>query len=273
MDIVAAAAPAVQSASWGIDSPTTWAVVLVAAALAGWIDAVIGGGGLILIPVLMAAAPHLAPATVLATNKLAAVSGTASAAWVLVRRVRPPVRLLALYGAVAAAASAAGALLVTLIDAAVMRPAIIVLLVAAGAFVALRPQFGTAEAVPIHTTARRLLGLAAAAVIALYDGVFGPGTGMFLIMSLSAIFSQNFMVSAAMAKVINTCTNLGALAVFIASGHVLWLLGFALAAANILGAQVGARTVLRAGTGFIRAALLALVVVLASYLSYLELRS
>ncbi|QPK79238.1 TSUP family transporter [Corynebacterium lizhenjunii] len=245
-----------------------WAILAGGAALAGWIDAVIGGGGLVLIPLILAVAPQLAPATALATNKLAAVSGTASAAYTLVRKVRPPAGELVRYGAVAVVCSGGGALAASLMDADVMRPLIIVLMVAVGIFVALRPSFGEGDAAGKHYGWRTWAGAGAVAAIAFYDGIFGPGTGMFLIMAFTAIFSQNFLRSAAMAKVVNTCTNVGALVVFIAGGHVLWSLGLVLAAANIAGAQLGARTVLGGGTKLIRYALLSLVIVMSVYLSW-----
>lgn len=149
-----------------------------------------------------------------------------------------------------------------------MRPLIIVLLVVVGVFVTFKPSFGTTESPGIRGGWRTWAGLVAVAAISFYDGIFGPGTGMFLIMAFTFIFSQNFLKSAAMAKVVNTATNLGALVTFILGGHVWWTLGIALAAANILGAQVGARTVLSGGTKFIRYALLTLVVVMSCYLSW-----
>lgn len=245
-----------------------WATLIGGAALAGWIDAVIGGGGLVLIPLILAVLPQLAPAAALATNKVAAVSGTASAAYTLVRKVRPPAKELVPMGAVALVCSGVGALAASLLDQAVMRPLIIVLMLAVGTFVAFKPAFGTGESAGVRGGWRTWAALAAVAAVSFYDGIFGPGTGMFLIMSFTAIFSQNFLRSAAMSKVVNTCTNLGALAVFIAGGHVLWKLALVLAVANIIGAQLGARTVLGGGTKFIRYALLALVVVMCSYLSY-----
>lgn len=123
-----------------------------------------------------------------------------------------------------------------------MRPLIIVLLVVVGVFVTFKPSFGTTESPGIRGGWRTWAGLVAVAAISFYDGIFGPGTGMFLIMAFTFIFSQNFLKSAAMAKVVNTATNLGA--------------------------QVGARTVLSGGTKLIRYALLTLVVVMSSYLSW-----
>lgn len=244
-----------------------FAIAIVAAALAGWVDAVIGGGGLILIPVLMAAT-SMPPAAILATNKVAAVSGTASAAATLVRRVGVP-RHTWVYALIAGSLSAAGALAASLIDASLLRPTILVLLIAVGVFVAVKPEFGTSDAeLPPLLTRRRVLGAAGlVAVIGFYDGTFGPGTGMFLIMGFTALFAQNFVRSAAMAKVINTATNIGALVVFISAGLVDWPLALALAAANVAGAQIGARTVLGGGAKLVRYALLTLVVVLSTYLA------
>lgn len=243
-----------------------WALLMSGAAVAGWIDAVIGGGGLVLIPLIMAVAPQLAPATALATNKVAAVSGTASAAVTMVRKVRPPAGELIRLGLVALVCSGIGAGAAAMIDKDVMRPLIIVLMVCAGAFVAFRPSFGTNESEGIRGGWRTWAALAAVACIAFYDGIFGPGTGMFLIMAFTGIFSQNFLKSAAMAKVVNTCTNVGALCVFILGGHVIWALALVLAVANVIGAQLGARTVLGGGTKLIRFALLTLVVVMSIYL-------
>ncbi|WKD56642.1 hypothetical protein CAPI_00275 [Corynebacterium capitovis DSM 44611] len=240
------------------------ALLLGASLVAGWVDAVIGGGGLILIPVLMSVT-GMPAAAVLATNKVAAVTGTASAGLTMVRRVGVP-RATWAYAVAAGSLSACGALAVSLIDDSVIRPAIIVLLLAVGTFVALKPSFGTSEATPTLTRGRILAGVALAAGVGFYDGIFGPGTGMFLTMGFTALFAQSFLNSAAMAKVINTATNLGALVVFIIGGHVAWGLALSLAVANLVGAQIGARTVLRGGSRLVRGALLVLVVVLCARL-------
>lgn len=172
------------------------------------------------------------------------------------------------YALIALVCAGLGASVAANLNSDIMRPLIIVLLVVVGAFVTLKPSFGTTESLGIRGGWRTWAGLVAVAAISFYDGIFGPGTGMFLIMAFTFIFSQNFVKSAAMAKVVNTATNLGALVTFIFGGHVWWTLGIALAAANILGAQLGARMVLTGGTKFIRYALLTLVVVMSCYLSW-----
>lgn len=243
-----------------------WGVLIAGSAVAGWVDAVIGGGGLVLIPLILAVAPGLAPAAALGTNKLAAVFGTASAAVTMVLKVRP--RLNPFHVLIGGLCSGVGAATASLLDDDVLRPVIIVLMLAVGGYVAFRPGFGTEEGEPLAGRWRVIAALVAVAVIGFYDGIFGPGTGMFLIMAFTLIFSQSFLRSATMAKVVNTSTNLGALAVFAVGGHVYWQLGLVLAVANIIGAQLGARTVLGGGSAFVRYALLTLVIVMSVYLSW-----
>lgn len=216
----------------------------------------IGGGGLVLIPVLMSAT-SMSAASVLATNKVAAISGTASAAATLVRRVGVP-RVTWIYAFIAGVAAALGARAVSLIDDSVATPIILILLVGVGVFVALNPKFGQ-EGAGIFSGRRLALAAVAVAVIGGYDGVFGPGTGMFLIMAFTAVFTQGFVRSAAMAK---------ALLVFGLGGFISWKLALALAVANVVGAQLGARTVLKGGSTLVRVALLGLVVTICAKLGW-----
>lgn len=248
--------------------PVMLVVMFGGAMLAGWVDAVIGGGGLILIPLILAAFPQMAPAMALGTNKVAGVMGTFSAAVTMVRKRGVDKSIFWRYVPLAMVSAGAGALAVSLIAKDVMRPVIIVLMVVVGVFVALRPDFGAPDAVARASRARTLLGLLAVAVVGFYDGIFGPGTGMFLIMAFTAIFAQSFLDSAVMTKVVNVATNLGALVVFAIGGNVWLTLGLTLAVANVIGAQLGARTVLGGGAGFVRYAVLALVVVMACVLGY-----
>lgn len=248
-----------------------FSILFVGAMLAGWVDAVIGGGGLIMIPLLLSVLPSLAPATALGTNKVSGVSGTTSAAIIMVRSHGAPKRRLAVYIPIALVCSAIGAACAAAVKQNVMRPVIILLLLVVGVIVALRPDFGTREREPRTSRMRQAAGVGAVATLALYDGIFGPGTGMFLIMALTSIFSQNFLSSAVMAKVINAATNLGALIFFAFAGHVWWWLGIGLAVGNVIGAQIGARTVLGGGAKLLRYALLTVVAVMSSYLTYQQL--
>ena len=245
------------------------ALLVVAAAAAGWVDAVVGGGGLVLIPAMLIAQPGLPIATALGTNKLAAVFGTASAAWRYVRHVRIDLRRLIPVFVAALVFSALGATVAVVLPTEIFTPIVLVMLVGVGLFVALNPGFGTDASTGPRSRVSTIAGLVlAGVVVAFYDGVMGPGTGTFLIISLTALVGTSFLESSAMAKVINTGTNLGALTVFGLQGNVLWLLGLGLAIANVVGAQIGSHMAIGRGSSFVRWVLLAVVVVMVGKLGY-----
>ena len=256
-------------------SPVGLLILVLGAVLAGGVDAVIGGGGLVLIPLILACASGLPAQVALGTNKFTAVFGTASAGLRMVRTVRIDWRAVRLCAPLAGLCSAGGALMASAVSSDVLRPVVVVLMLAAGAFVALRPSFGRdtgatgasgVDATPRPSRRRLALGLGLIALIGAYDGFFGPGTGMFLVIVFTALMSRTLIQSLAMTKLVNTATNIGGLVVFAAGGHVLWLLGIVLAVFNVLGAQVGAKIVLDRGTGFVRIALLVLIVVMSAKL-------
>lgn len=234
---------------------------MVVAIAAGWVDAVVGGGGLILLPALLLAFPGLSPATAIGTNKVAAIAGTSLAAASYARRITIDWKTLAPTAAIAAASSGLGALAATKVPTGLFRPVMILLLLLVLAFVVLRPSFGAVTRERAVTRRRRIaVFLLAGMVIGWYDGVFGPGTGLFLIISFTALLGMDFVASSAMAKIVNVGTNLGALVVFSIGDHVLWQVGLVMAGANMLGARLGARTALRRGAGFVRAVLVVAVV-------------
>ncbi|MEU2929733.1 TSUP family transporter [Streptomyces sp. NPDC007251] len=248
-------------------TPTAAALLCVAAACAGWVDAVVGGGGLLQVPALLIAFPHLAPAYALGTNKAVGVVGTSAAAVTYARRAPVDVRLAARIGSVAALAAVGGAFFAADVKSEVLRPVIMVLLVAVAAFVVLRPQFGQRPGAAV--TRQRVLAAVAlvGAGIGFYDGLLGPGTGTFLVIGLVAVLSMDMVTASATAKVINVGTNLGALAMFAYQGTVLWALAPFLALFNLAGASVGARMALKRGSGFVRAVLLVVVFVLVGKLA------
>ncbi len=252
------------------DITFTAAVLLcVAAALAGWIDAVVGGGGLLQLPALLIGLPDLPPTYALGTNKAVAVTGTSIAAVTYARKAPVDVRLALRLGAVALAAAGGGALFASAVDKRVLQPLIMVMLLAVAAFVVLRPQFGTA--LPGRTPSRRRAAAALLVVgvgIGFYDGILGPGTGTFLVIALVALLHMNLLTASATAKVVNVGTNLGALAVFAAGGTVLWRLAAGMALFNMAGGWLGARMALRRGSGFVRVVLLVVVAALVARLAW-----
>ena len=231
-------------------------------------DAVVGGGGLVQLPALLIAFPAAAPAQILATNKLASICGTTTSSLTYARRIRPSARTVLPLAAAAFAGSAAGAACASLLPAAVFRPLVLVLLVAVGLYTWRRPDLGTVTALRHeghrHTVAAAGVGLG----LGFYDGIFGPGTGAFLVLALVAVLGYAFLQASATAKIANAMTNLGALVVFVPQGAPLWRTGLRMGAANVVGGYLGARTAVARGSAFVRGVLLVVVAALVVRLGY-----
>ncbi|MET0197403.1 MULTISPECIES: TSUP family transporter [Nocardiaceae] len=238
-----------------------WGLLMVAAFSAGWVDAVVGGGGLILLPALLVVAPGLSAQAALATNKMTAVFGTCAAVVTFARKIKIEWRVMAPAGLAAAVTSACGAAAVSLIDRDLFIPIIMVVLVGVAILVTARPTIGTVAA---HNPPSRrkflVVVFLAAGAFGFYDGILGPGTGTFFIIAFATLLGTEFVRSAAMAKVLNLGSNVGALAFFAITGHVLWQLGAAMAVCNVIGALLGSRTALSRGSGFVRIVLLVVVI-------------
>ncbi|MFI2215032.1 sulfite exporter TauE/SafE family protein [Streptomyces sp. NPDC020141] len=253
-------------------SLTTLLLLALAAAAAGWIDAVVGGGGLLLLPALLLGLPQAPAAYILGTNKAVAIVGTSGAAVTYVRNTPVKVRTAVRIGLAALAGSMGGASLAAGISSEVLRPVIMVVLLGVAAFVLLRPRFGATagagEGQPV-TRARTVTAIVlVGGGIGFYDGLFGPGTGTFLVLALTAVLHLNLVTASATAKIVNVCTNAGALAVFAFQGTVFWQLAAVLAVFNLAGAMVGARMALRKGSGFVRGVLLVVVFSLVAKLAF-----
>ncbi|MEV0901016.1 TSUP family transporter [Actinoplanes sp. NPDC049802] len=247
-----------------------YAILLLIAAAAGWVDAVVGGGGLIQIPALMLGVPGMTPVMALGTNKLAAVVGTASAAVSYARRTKLNWPIVAPATVIATVFAGFGANAASRVPAEYFRPFTMALLVLVLVIVVARPSFGmTSAGGPARLRRQVGIVLLVGIVIGFYDGIFGPGTGTFLIMAFTTVLGLNFLSSSASAKFINAGTNLGALVVFAANDQVLLGLGIGMAVCNVIGAQIGTRTALKRGAKFVRTVLvvvvLGMVARLASY--------
>lgn len=229
----------------------TLLLVLAVAFAAGWVDAVVGGGGLLQLPALLLV-PGLAPVQALATNKLASIFGTATSSLTYYRRVGPDLRTALPMAALAMLASVGGAAVASSLPAEVFKPIIVVVLIGVATFVAVRPHLGAATALRFRGARHLLAACGLGVAIGFYDGVLGPGTGTFLVISLVSIIGYNFVAASATAKIVNFATNLGALLLFIPTGAVVWGLGLLLALANMSGSYLGSRTAIAKGAGFVR---------------------
>lgn len=245
-----------------------FALLAGAAFLAGLVDAVVGGGGLIQIPALLAAFPHTAPATLFGTNKIASIVGTSSAALQYARRVKIPWGV-ALPGAAAALAGAwLGARAVVFAPVESLRYLILVLLILVAVYTFVKKDFGTHHNEITARRARATRALLIGSGIGFYDGFFGPGTGSFLIFLLVRGIGMDFLRASVTAKIINVATNLSALVYFSTSVELLWKLGAAMAIANLSGAVIGSGLALKHGAGFVRRMFLGVVVCLIAKLGY-----
>lgn len=230
--------------------------------LAGFIDSVVGGGGLIQIPALFVLLPQLSPAVILGTNKFAAIWGTASATLQYARHVPISWKVVLPAGAMAAAASFVGARTVSLIGNAELKPLILVMMIVVLAYTLWKKDFGKLHAPRLTDRQQLLTGLALGAVMGFYDGFFGPGTGSFLIFAFVGLFGFSFLAASASAKAVNTITNFAALAYFIANGSVLYAYAIPMAIFNVAGSWLGSRLAIARGSGFVRVLFIIVVTVL-----------
>jgi uncharacterized membrane protein YfcA len=229
---------------------------------AGFIDSIVGGGGLLQVPALFAGYPHAAPTQLLGTNKLGSICGTSSATLRYMRVVKIPWRRLlpALCGAFLAAL--VGASLASRVSPTVFRPLVPMMLGAVLIYVLWDKGLGTRHA-PRDLRGRMLAAaLGGISLIGFYDGFFGPGTGSFLMLLFIRVYGFDFLHASAGARAVNVTTNAGALLLFALQGKVHWEFGLALGLSNAAGSVLGAHTAIKHGSKFVRAIYIAVVVCL-----------
>jgi hypothetical protein len=238
-------------------------LLCIAALMAGWVDAVTGGGGLVQLPSLLLALPQASTVQAIATNKLSSVLGTSAATATYARSTRLDVRTALPMAGAAIIGAAAGAALASKVPSSALRPVIIVALVGVWVWTAVRPNLGRTQDLRWEGQRRHyVVAVVAGLAIGFYDGVIGPGTGSFLLIVLVAGLGYSFLQASATAKVVNLSTNIAALVVFGIAGVPLWGLGIVMGAFNVLGAVIGARMAIARGSGFVRAVFLVVVAIL-----------
>lgn len=229
-----------------------WILVSLASLLAGFIDAIVGGGGLVLVPALFAAYPNVHPATLFGNNKGASIWGTAFATWQYSRRVEMRWHALAPAAVAGFVGSMAGAWLVTLISPEFLRQLLPLILLLVLGYTLAKKELGRVHAPVYAGRTEAMLASAIGLFIGFYDGFFGPGTGSFFVFLFVRLLGYDFLSASASAKLLNTATNAAALLLFAAKGHIWWHLALSMALANVLGSLLGTRLALQHGAGFVR---------------------
>jgi uncharacterized protein len=245
------------------------ALLVLAAFAAGWVDAVVGGGGLIQLPALLIGLPpSTAPAAILGTNKISSVWGTATSSITYATKIKIDWWTVLPLVAASALGSALGAQGAKLLPREYFTPIVLLALIGVGLYTWRRPELGLINERKYdgrkHYGLTVLIGLGVGA----YDGILGPGTGSFFVILFVSVLGYGFLEASAKAKIANLVTNLAAIAVFAQAGAILWALGLTMGAANLIGGFLGARTAISRGNAFIRKVFLIVLAGLIIRLTY-----
>lgn len=227
-------------------------ILCIAAFAAGFIDAIVGGGGLIQTPATLITLPQYPVATLLGTTKIPSFIGTSMAAMQYARIVKLRWKLLAMMCSIALVAAYAGSKTVTLVSNTFMKPVIFGMLIIVAIYTYTKKDFGTA-ALKIHTKKNEWLFAALfALLIGFYDGFIGPGAGSFLVLFFISLLGFDFLKASAHAKFVNLATNMGSIIFFGGTGHILFQYAIPMAICNFTGSMLGARLAILKGNTFIR---------------------
>lgn len=234
-------------------------LLFVAAFIAGFVDSIAGGGGLITIPAMLIVG--IPPLETLGTNKLQSMFGAGSATIAYARKGHVDLKKQLPMAVMAVAGGAIGALIATVVPGSVLRALMPFLLVAIALYFALKPNLSDDDRHQRITPF--LFGLTFVPLIGLYDGVFGPGTGSFFMLAFVSLAGFGVLKATAHTKLLNLGSNVGAFIVFMIGGVVLWKIGLMMGVGQFLGAQVGSRFAMKSGAKLIKPLLIVTCVALA----------
>ena len=227
-------------------------IVCMAALAAGFIDAIVGGGGLVQTPVLFMVFPNLPVASLLGTTKLPSFAGTAVSLYQYAKRVSIQWKLVVWIALAAFIAALLGSRLVSSVSNATFKPIILVALVVVAIYTFAKKNFGQHEEKQLRFSISLFRGVASGLLIGFYDGFIGPGTGSFLVLMFIGLLGHDFMHASAHAKTVNLATNSASIIYFAYAGHIVYELAIPMAACNMTGGFIGTRFALLKGNKFIR---------------------
>ncbi len=227
--------------------------------IAGFIDAVVGGGGLIQLPAMLNLLPNIFIFSIFGTNKISALAGTSMSALHYSKRIKFNFTLLVTISLFAGIASIIGAKAVVFINVNTLKPIIFVVLIAMAFYTYFKKELGSSTSKNLSFAKQIIYGSCLGTIVGFYDGFFGPGTGSFFVLGFVVILGFEFVKASAYSKVINCVTNISALIVFIKEGNFIIELAIILAIFNIAGNILGTKLALKKGNNFVRLIFLAIV--------------
>lgn len=227
--------------------------------IAGFIDAIVGGGGLIQLPALLINMPNQPLLTLFGTNKIAALAGTSVAAFQYSRRIKFDYKLLLTISFFSFVASFLGAKAVSFIKVETLKPIILIILILIAIYTFIKKDLGSIQTKKLSINKQLLFGSLIGIVVGFYDGFFGPGTGSFFVLGFVVILGFEFVNASAYSKIINCMTNISALIVFIKNGDYILEIAILMSIFNIVGSVIGSKVALKKGNGFVRIIFLVIV--------------
>jgi len=235
-------------------------LLCVAAFAAGFVDAVVGGGGLIQTPAALVLLNPYPVVTAISCTKIPSFSGTLFAAIQFLKKVKVNYTLTVVMCTIAFFSSFAGSELLTLVSNDFMKPVLLAILVVVAVYTYTKKDFGQHEA-KNHPPKKELwFAIAISLLIGFYDGFIGPGAGSFLILAFISLLGYDFLHASAQAKLVNLATNLGSIVLFTIKGNIIWPVALPMAACNAAGGILGARMAITKGNKFIRFFFLVVIV-------------
>ncbi len=227
-------------------------ILCIAAFIAGFIDSIVGGGGLVQTPATLITLSHYPIATLLGTTKIPAISGTSIAAFQYALKVKIRWKLLGSMCCIALVAAYAGSKTVTLISNEFMKPVFFIILILVFIYTYTKKDFGLAVERSVSKKKEYIYCILIALLIGFYDGFIGPGTGSFLVLFFISTLGFDFLKASAHAKLVNVSTNLGSILFFSRTGHILYQYAIPMAICNFLGSIFGTQLAILKGNTFIR---------------------
>lgn len=235
-------------------------LLCIASFFSGFVDAIVGGGGLIQTPVALILLPNLAVSSIIGSLKIPAFSGTSFAARQYLKKVDMNWKLLFIMALIAFCAAFLGSNVLTLVSNDFMKPILLVVLSMIAIYTFTKKNFGSHQEKNLTPKRQLVLAIVMSVVIGFYDGFIGPGTGSFLVLGFVAILGFDFLHASANAKMVNLATNFGSICLFVLKGKIVWAIAIPMAFCNALGGFIGAKLAIKKGNGFIRIFFLLVVV-------------